>query len=493
MLHPVGNGVASDMEDGDLDLDFDLEEAEGDPICLTDHQIRAPDNEQAEWLKLELDNQLRDVMDLLKKGLRRWSEDQGPSEVHTLEQYKKDTLLTKRNAELMRATALHILARNYKSHCYDKIPNEIIRPVIRDLLAQVRQSSAEAKPDDKRKEEPILKVAITLSSDDEFIEQIKAAWPEEFSALLDDQDSDGKNALHHIFAWPDEKAMTIREADAHQVLKRAIELIPAAKGETIAAQDIDGNTPIHLAADYRQCYGRNEDYFAMFKEMVRKGDEFMKGDRAFNKKDESPILYSQATKNLCRRIMRELKQRGNKGAAAAVALASKSAARSSGLEASPPSRRDTESPVDGSAASEENKDSEVIESSQSQDGESKLEGSLQRRGSRSMSIADGPKEGNHDDSQRMPRSSQPQQAPSTGLQENTPKPASENTAASDTTSAKKFQAYNNILQFIRLHYIRTRPDMEARDLTHGKDASGVSLFSFSALSRCPRTTKHRTM
>jgi hypothetical protein len=248
MSHLVERGGATDTEDDDIDMELD--DVEPDPVSSLDHATRAQGSEEAEWLNQELEVQLKDVTQLLKKGLRKWDINHGPPDALPLESYKKTTLATKRTAEVSRPTALHILARHYKTD-YADIPSEIIRPVIRDMLLQGGEFSAEATPDAKRKEEPILKVAIMFDND-QFIEQVKAAWPEGFPDLLDAQDSDGKNALHHIFAWSNDKVTRRPEAEAKLVLKRALDLIPAAKKETLAAQDADGNTPIHYATDYRR-------------------------------------------------------------------------------------------------------------------------------------------------------------------------------------------------------------------------------------------------
>jgi hypothetical protein len=253
MSHLVESGVAPDMEDDDIDMELD--DVEPDPVSSLDHATRAHGREEAEWLNQELEVQLKDVMQLLKKGLRKWDNDHGPPDALPLEPYKKTTVVTKKNPEVSRPTALHILAWQYKTD-YADIPDDIIRPVIRDLLLHGGESLAGAKPDEKRKEEPILKVAILIDID-EFVQHVKAAWPEGFPDLLDAQDSDGKNALHHIFAWSNDKVTTRPEAEAKLVLKRALDLIPAAKKETLAAQDADGNTPIHYATDYRRTSNPN--------------------------------------------------------------------------------------------------------------------------------------------------------------------------------------------------------------------------------------------
>ncbi|KAH6854899.1 hypothetical protein B0I37DRAFT_410945 [Chaetomium sp. MPI-CAGE-AT-0009] len=263
------------------------------------HRDRAQGRDEAAWLKQDLDQQLKDVMSQILNRRRRW-DDNGPSGVPPLELYKKRTLVEKRTGEARRATALHILARQYGTD-YAGIPGEIIRPIIRDLLLQNGELSADAERGGRRKEEPILKVAIMFNSD-EFIYQVQKAWPEAFPALLDAKDSDGKNALHHIFAWPDRK-MTVRpEADARMTLRRAMEFVQVAMNETVAAQDADGNTPLHYAADYRQCDLQPDEYVDMYVAMVHKADDLMRGEKAFNKWGESSSLYGQSTLAHCERV-----------------------------------------------------------------------------------------------------------------------------------------------------------------------------------------------
>lgn len=264
------------------------------------HRDQVTGRDEAEWLSLELEQQLKDIMRQLKDRRRRWGDDSS-SGVPSLEPYKQKTLVERRNAEPTRATALHILARQYRTD-YADIPGDIIRPVIRDLLQQNIQPSSEAEHGGRGTEEPILKVAMTFNND-EFIHQVYKAWPEAFPTLLDARDSEGKNALHHIFFWPDKKVTVRPEADAMMLLQRAMEFVPVAMSETVAAQDADGNTPLHYAADYRQCQLRTDEYVEMYTEMVQKADDLMRGEKAFNSWGESPILYSQLTLAHCEKVM----------------------------------------------------------------------------------------------------------------------------------------------------------------------------------------------
>ncbi|EAQ89632.1 hypothetical protein CHGG_06251 [Chaetomium globosum CBS 148.51] len=357
MSHPMEGDLAFETED-DSDV-LDLDDMEVELPNIAGHHIRAQGSDEAEWRKLELERQLKDVMGQLRDGHRKWGES-GPPDVPPLELYKKTTLATKRDAEATRATALHILARQYKTD-YADIPGEIIRPVIRDLLIQKRQA---------------LETATT------------------------------RMPLHHIFAWPDEKVTVRLEADAKTVLKRAMEFVPVAKAETIAAQDVDGNTPIHYASDYRQCYQRSDEYVSIYKDM--------------------PLL-----------------------------------------------RRETASPIDSSTAGKDNqpragppslrKELGAIEMNGQLVDKTKVKANPDGRSSRRMSIVE-------ETPQERPQRRRPEDASAVRL-EKTVAPS-----AAATNRRAKAKAYTDILQFLRLHYIRSRPDMDARDLIHGKDISDKNLY-----------------
>ncbi|KAL2181048.1 uncharacterized protein P884DRAFT_274879 [Thermothelomyces heterothallicus CBS 202.75] len=249
------------------------------------------------------------------------------------------------------------MASNHVLDGYDKVPDEIIRPEIRDLLSEYLASwdktETEEEKKDKRKEKPILNVAIKLRDNDGFVQQIRESCPaEHLAALLADQDGDGRNALHHIFAWPDDKPRSRTEANAKRVLTLALELVLLATAETLAAKDKDGNTPIHYAAD-----------------------------------PDIPAL-----------------------------------------------------------------DGGTVSSSKSN-----IKKTLEGRNSRRMSI------------EKQPidlKGAKNVMAKSTGT--------GNNTAAGATK--KQPGAYLKIQEFLELHYIRHRPDMEARDLIYGKDASDTNLY-----------------
>jgi hypothetical protein len=227
----------------------------------------------------------------------------------------------------------------------------------------------------------------------------------------------------------------------------------------------------------------------MYKEMVLKGDDFMKGDRAFNKRDESPIVYCLRVRAHCTKLMRE-KQKAKQDATAITKI-SKLAAPSSGTR-TPPAHKDIESPIDSSAPWKDQYGVAKLGSGKEVNGaihrvnslldKSKIKDSIEghHHGSRPMSIPDEPgwKEGGpvQDQSGKMlPPPTRPKQPLAAKVaKESSLKSATlGKSAPADTANNKNFKAYQDILHFLRLHYIRSRPDMEARDLINGKDASGL--------------------
>jgi hypothetical protein len=234
----------------------------------------------------------------------------------------------------------------------------------------------------------------------------------------------------------------------------------------------------------------------MYKEMVLKGDDFMKGDRAFNKRDESPIVYCLRVRAHCKKLTLE-KQKAKQDATAFTKV-SKLAAPSSGTR-TPPAHKDIESPIDSSAPWKDQYGMAKLGSGKEHNGavrrinslldKSKIKDNIEgHHGPRRMSIPDEPgwKEGSpiQDQSGKMlPPPTRPKQPLAAKVaKESSLKSATLGKTAPADTANNKFKAYQDILHFLSLHYIRSRPDMEARDLINGKDASGL----FEALPNSPK-------
>ncbi|RSL85527.1 hypothetical protein CEP51_003277 [Fusarium floridanum] len=280
-----------------LDSDEERSDNRGKVDQLNSQEAR----EEAEWNKMELEGQCINVMDLLRTGRRRWDNSAGLASVSVLEDYKKETLARSRDTrDPMVPTALHILAKDSRKE-YVKVPRDIRKTVIQYLL-QMRElenkNATKEKPHEVNKEQLLLKVAITFDND-EFIDCVMDCWGDKFSDLLDLQDGDGKNCLHHLLVLPNDisKQDTAEKKEIFQT--RVKKLVSKAKAQTLVTPDADGNTPIHHAVHFRQCLRKPDEYIQEVKRMILKGDEIMKTTSAFNKNGESPLLFCKNTKTAC--------------------------------------------------------------------------------------------------------------------------------------------------------------------------------------------------
>jgi len=487
--------MASDTDDNDS-IDSTAGHGERNADGDAGQEAEVQDKAQAEWQAKGLEYQLKDVMNLLRSKQRVWNDDSHAlgSAVTPLEQYKKITLLDERHGESMRATALHMMAITFESedYRYDEIPADIIEPVIRDMLTSIyeKPGSAVEWQVKGRMPEPIW-AAIRLGKSDKFIDRIKAAGPEHFPKLLEEQDTEGKNALHHLFALPLVKTTAELNEAVQTVTKRASDLLPLVSHTAIAAQDKEGNTPVHYAANFRQCRDKDDQYVNLFKDMVAKGDKLMKGDKAFNKKDESPLLYGQRTR---RKFEARLKRKKQQSAAASTP----------NLEPAASSSKVPESPREGSAPWKDLKGGSrfttkpgsangTVHGNDLQLNKNKIPGGLDGPGSRRMSIADGPKDSlkRVDSFRKMPPPPlpAPQKLTDDGAKASSGDlkilaPDQGKTANVGAAERSPNAAYDEIQEFLTLYYISCRPDMEARDLIFGKDASGM----FHSLDRWRRST-----
>ncbi|KPM35437.1 hypothetical protein AK830_g11140 [Neonectria ditissima] len=244
------------------------------------------------WRAKELDRQCVEVMEDLRLNKRRWEESIGPNDVPVLEDYKKTTLAQRRTYDEYAPTALHIFAKG-TDKAFSRTPKNICMKVIRYLLEHRYNSSCDLYQGESGKEELVLKIAMKHNNDG-FLDCVLECWPEKAPDLLNIQDSDGKNCIHHVFDWP----FTSKQDGngKERFLDRAQKLAAKARANTLAAMDRDGNTPIHYAMHYRQCRGRPDQYVEMVKEMIRKGDEAMRASgTASNKRGESLIHYCRHT------------------------------------------------------------------------------------------------------------------------------------------------------------------------------------------------------
>jgi hypothetical protein len=238
-------------------------------------------SEKDVWLKQSLDEKCRDVMNLLVKRERRWDTKSGNSDIKPLEDYKIQAMTGRDDREKTTPTVLHILAKADKKVIKD-VPSDILALVVKYLLEHRDKSASSQAGRADDGEEPILKVAMDFDNS-VFIQCVMECWAEGFPDLLDSKDSQGMNCLHYIF----------------KKNKRFKKLVTKARPETLATKDTEGNTPIHYAMDYRLCRERQQNYDKLVQLMVLRGDTAIRKSGEFNQQQESPYLYYQRTRAEC--------------------------------------------------------------------------------------------------------------------------------------------------------------------------------------------------
>ncbi|RSM00406.1 hypothetical protein CEP52_009156 [Fusarium oligoseptatum] len=394
--------TAAVSDDNFLNMNLEDEISE-DEISQLDSDEERPDkrgkvdqlnpqeaSEEAEWNKLELEGQCKDVMDLLRTGKRR-----------------RDT------RDPMVPTALHILAKDSRKE-YVKVPRDILKTVIQYLLNArdlENKNATKEKHDEMAKEQLLLKVAMTFDND-EFIDCVIDCWGDKFSDLLDLRDGDGKNCLHHLL--------------------------------TLVYPDADGNTPIHHAVHYRQCRRKPDEYVQEVKGMILKGDEIMKTTSAFNNNGESPLLFCQRTRIA---FFKELKAKQSQ----------KQQAQEAQKKMPPPVAKDPVSqpnPDIPAKGRESWKSTTTGKPMQADGGGFAYKESLNKV----QKPAKAPPEPNRTEGGGAKSA-------------DGDKTAKANARRPNADRVVKDKAAKDILNFLTMHYIRTRSDMEARDLIFGKNIS----------------------
>ncbi|KAI0198871.1 hypothetical protein F4808DRAFT_434753 [Astrocystis sublimbata] len=217
--------------------------------------------------------------------------------------------------------------------------------------------------------------------------------------------------------------------------------------------------------------------------MVYKGDEFMKGDKAFNTKDESPLLYGQRTRRQCEA------RKHRKRESTVVSITDLKHATSSAASKHQPPLKDIESPRESSATWKDLNDGhhfvmksrEVIDGHDLQLSKNKTKGGLEGPGSRRLSFGPSAIDMRQGDFKRMPSLpiQQKQVVSGTKTASDDLKPPTSTSGKTATIGAAKpnpHAAYNEIQEYLTLYYIRSRPDMDARNLIFGKDASVQNLY-----------------
>ncbi|KAK1254757.1 hypothetical protein MKX08_008752 [Trichoderma sp. CBMAI-0020] len=286
---------------GELDLQLlNLDEPDQDEHleAAFDDSIEVSEEERA-WKSLELEEQCKDVLNLLSQNKRCWISDDGNLDIPLLEEYKKRTIAEKKGDinEPTRLTALHVLARS-KREFYQlyEARKDAGMQLVGYLLENRAKDSADIQSSTGEKRMLVLQVALFYEND-KFIDCIEQCLGSGFQDFLHLQDDNGKNCIHHLFSWPLErfgkkilpqKPMEENMLYLNQVRKLALK----AKSQTLATADNEGNTPIHYAMHLKQCNDRGDDYADIVKILIVRADECMvKNKTLFNKKNESPVMY----------------------------------------------------------------------------------------------------------------------------------------------------------------------------------------------------------
>ncbi|KAJ4320188.1 hypothetical protein N0V84_005973 [Fusarium piperis] len=444
-------------------------------------------SEEVEWKKLELESQCKDVMDLLRTDKRRWDDSAGPANVRVLEDYKKRTLATRRDPrDPMVSTALHILAKD-SSKEYAKVPRDIRETVIQFLLDArdlEDKNAAKARPEEMAKEQLVLKVAMTFDND-EFIDCVMECWRDKFSDLLDLRDGDGKNCLHHLFAWPNHISNQDTAEKKALFQSRVKKLASRAKAQTLATPDADGNTPIHHAVQYRQCRGKPEEYVQEVKKMILKGDEIMKTTSALNNHGQSPLLFCKHTRSDYFRELRKRQEQTQEGRKKLLPPSAKDPASqpnpdipAKGREPWKPAATGKTTQPDGSGFAYKESLNRVQKPAEGLPEPNRLRrASTAAQGITPPTPIEKQPNGQHIPPHVLmpPPPSVRKGAEGGGAKGGDgDKTAKANTRRPNADKvATKDKAAKDIINFLTMHYIRTRSDMEARALIFRRHISGL--------------------
>ncbi|KAL7961526.1 hypothetical protein V8C34DRAFT_311755 [Trichoderma compactum] len=245
---------------------------------------------------LDLDQQCKDVLNLLSQNKRCWDSNNGSGDISPLEEYKKQTLAEKRgdSKDLTRLTALHVLARS-KQEFY-QTRKDIRIQLVGYLLGNRANDSEEIRSSGGVNKMLVFEVDLYYEND-EFIECVEECLGNKFQDFLHLQDDEGKNCIHHLFSWPLERcgktSLPQKSAEENMLyLNQLRRLALKANPQTLATADGKGNTPIHYAMHVKQCNDRGDDYADIVKILIIRADEFMVKNKAlFNNEKESPIMY----------------------------------------------------------------------------------------------------------------------------------------------------------------------------------------------------------
>lgn len=302
---------------GGEDLDFEdvADDESQDSSVQATGLHREVERERERWKTLNLEEKFKEVITLLTDNWR-WSGEldlTAGSHRKLLEGWMKQSLLNDwLESDRTSPTFLHLLARKGKEfrllHKKDRLT------MVKDALEHrtTTATSTASRPHHYHQqhlaqprnshEEPVMNLAV-FSDNNAFIDCVIDCWPDGVSDLIKETCRESRNCLHNIFmTWrpnrPPSKQERIKAQHIARIsaLEKGKKLLPWASAEAITAKDNTGNTPLHYAMWFRQCSYRDEDYVQMVRNMLEKGDYLMEATGgSLNQAGQSPILYYHHT------------------------------------------------------------------------------------------------------------------------------------------------------------------------------------------------------
>lgn len=481
-----------DDDDVDLDLFGDTDTAKGNSDAPAS-QDQAGDvkisEEEKRWKEKALETQCEEVLNLLKDGRRKWDRDCGGEDIPVLEEYIKTTLAnTRETPDTSFPTALHKLAKkaqHFQSAASDHNFTKLIAYLKEndEVLAYPRRGG--------RRENLVLTVAIKYKNLG-FVDCLKKTCTEEaFRDLVHLQDDKGMNCLHQLCTASKDE----RKVQRPYFLRWLKLLGREASADTLATADNRGNTPIHYLVNLANSATMREEYVEIVKTMISKCDEQMERNRTlFNIEGESPVLYGRRSidsfkKNRQRRLEQQATQEKVQRQVSSETIPMAGPSPLTSKETMPGHTVDKNG--DGGSARKDNiRAVREPPSSERSDGHTpapKGRGDqLNETGTvppsirgirRTLSIRATQRTG--PENAHLPPTIEKHarfQSAAGSLRRPSVDPGDRAVISSvekpNNPEGEPWEACEELVEFLEIHYLRTRSDLEARELIYGKDGFG---------------------
>ncbi|EGU74738.1 hypothetical protein FOXB_14754 [Fusarium oxysporum f. sp. conglutinans Fo5176] len=247
------------------------------------------DNSETRLEDKKVTEQWKTVLGHLKTGDNRWEH---------LEHNMKHALLKRNLSAQWMPTLLHYFAQepDHKSGL-EKDLEKIVKFVLQHEQ-HVPNNYRQKSPDP-----PVLKQAMEASNYG-FLATLMDCAKEvkKLSTLISATDDSGMNSIHYTLkmqlpaAWEAGEAKETNSTEywrPKDIVKTLHKLVMNAPEEALVARDNDQNTPLHYALDYSLCLSANENYFTVVRNMVKLSENQFKRQpmSQFNKKGDSPYLH----------------------------------------------------------------------------------------------------------------------------------------------------------------------------------------------------------